>query len=52
MKSKIKKKKKLFCLWRFKISIILLWFPYVIVDSGDAFINYNAIDISSLSSDC
>ena len=50
MKSKIKK--KLFCLWRFNISIILLWFPYVIVDSGNAFINFNAIDISSLSSDC
>ena len=53
------KNKKLLCLWRFdgvylyyNISIILLWFLSVILDSGDAFISYNAIEVSSLLSDC
>ena len=56
---KNKNKNKLLCLWRFEevylyynISIILLWFLSVILDSGDAFISYNSIEISSLLSDC
>ena len=56
---KNKNKNKLLCLWRFEevylyynISIILLWFLSVTLELGDAFISYNAIEISSLLSDC
>ena len=49
MKSKIKKKNY----FVFEgLTFRLFSCDFRIVDSGDAFINYNAIDISSLSSDC